>query len=73
MLPEHLPTTAEKCLTTSDATGTKRRLLSAANTLGLSRSTIQFIDRRTTSDFYILIGGALFTFLCFFLILYYLG
>ncbi|BGP33124.1 Protein transport protein bos1 [Rhodotorula toruloides] len=40
--------------------GTQRRLRSAANTLGLSRSTITFIERRTKEDWYVLvIGGAL--------------
>ncbi|KAI0040321.1 V-snare-domain-containing protein [Auriscalpium vulgare] len=53
--------------------GTQRRLLSAANTLGLSRDVIGWIERRSTQDMYIFIIGAIFTFLCFFLIWKYLG
>ncbi|KAM0750180.1 hypothetical protein T439DRAFT_326136 [Meredithblackwellia eburnea MCA 4105] len=53
--------------------GTKRKLLSAANTLGLSRSTIQYIERRTTGDFYILIIGGAFTLLSFYFILKWFG
>ncbi|KAN0091236.1 Snare region anchored in the vesicle membrane C-terminus domain containing protein [Tylopilus felleus] len=53
--------------------GTKRRLLDAANTLGLSRDVIGWIDRRSTQDMYIFLGGAVGTFVCFFLIWRYLG
>ncbi|GAA5878794.1 hypothetical protein JCM1840_007250 [Sporobolomyces johnsonii] len=53
--------------------GTKRRLLNAANTLGLSRETITFIERRTKADYYILLGGGAATLLCFYLILRYFG
>lgn len=53
--------------------GTQRRLLTAANTLGLSRDVISWIERRSTQDMYIFFGGAIFTFVCFFLIWYYLG
>ncbi|POY71528.1 hypothetical protein BMF94_5449 [Rhodotorula taiwanensis] len=53
--------------------GTQRRLLSAANTLGLSRSTITFIERRTKEDYYILLGGGAVTLVCFWFILRYLG
>jgi golgi SNAP receptor complex member 2 len=53
--------------------GTQRRLLSAANTLGLSRETITFIERRTKADYYILLGGGAFTFFCFYLILRFFG
>lgn len=53
--------------------GTQRRLLSAANTLGLSRETITFIERRTKGDYYILLGGGAFTLFCFYLILRYFG
>ena len=55
------------------ATGTKRRLLSAANQLGLSRDTIHAIDRRTTGDNVFLALGCLATLVCFYLILRYLG
>lgn len=53
--------------------GTHRRLLDAANTLGLSRNVIGWIERRSTQDLYIFFGGAMFTFLCFGLIWHYLG
>jgi len=53
--------------------GTQRRLLDAANTLGLSRNVINWIERRSTQDMYIFFGGAVFTFFCFFLIWKYLG
>lgn len=53
--------------------GTQRRLLDAANTLGLSRDVIGWIERRSTQDMYIFLGGAMLTFICFFLIWWYLG
>jgi Golgi SNAP receptor complex protein 2 len=53
--------------------GTKRRLLSAANTLGLSRETIQFIEKRGRGDLIVLAVGATTTLFCFWLILHYLG
>jgi Golgi SNAP receptor complex protein 2 len=53
--------------------GTQRRLIDAANTLGLSRNVIGWIERRSTQDLYIFFGGAVFTFFCFFLIWKYLG
>ncbi|KAF8622731.1 hypothetical protein AX15_006822 [Amanita polypyramis BW_CC] len=53
--------------------GTQRRLLDAANTLGLSRDVIGWIEKRSTQDMYIFIGGAIFTFFCFYLIWSYLG
>ncbi|KAA1477511.1 V-snare-domain-containing protein [Dentipellis sp. KUC8613] len=53
--------------------GTQRRLLDAANTLGLSRDVIGWIERRSTQDMYIFLAGAVFTFVCFYLIWKYLG
>ncbi|KAF8161193.1 synaptobrevin [Crassisporium funariophilum] len=53
--------------------GTQRRLLSAANTLGLSREVIGWIEKRSTQDTYIFVGGAIFTFFCFYMIWKYLG
>ncbi|KAJ6587030.1 golgi SNAP receptor complex member bos1 [Mycena vulgaris] len=53
--------------------GTQRRLLDAANTLGLSRDVIGWIERRSTQDMYIFGAGAIFTFFCFYLIWRYLG
>ncbi|KIY66894.1 V-snare-domain-containing protein [Cylindrobasidium torrendii FP15055 ss-10] len=53
--------------------GTQRRLLDAANTIGLSRNVINWIERRSTQDTYIFLAGAVFTFFCFWLIYHYLG
>ncbi|KIJ24956.1 hypothetical protein M422DRAFT_210443 [Sphaerobolus stellatus SS14] len=53
--------------------GTQRRLLDAANTLGLSRDVIGWVERRSRQDKYIFLGGAAFTFFCFYLILKYFG
>ncbi|PPQ84582.1 hypothetical protein CVT25_015785 [Psilocybe cyanescens] len=53
--------------------GTQRRLLDTANTLGLSRNVIGWIEKRSTQDTYIFLGGAVFTFFCFYLIWRYLG
>ncbi|KAF8210385.1 hypothetical protein K438DRAFT_1809591 [Mycena galopus ATCC 62051] len=53
--------------------GTHRRLLDAANTLGLSRDVIGWIEKRSTQDLYIFLFGAVFTFFCFYLIWRYLG
>ncbi|KAH8078049.1 V-snare-domain-containing protein [Cristinia sonorae] len=53
--------------------GTQRRLLDAANTLGLSRNVIGWIEKRSTQDMYIFYAGAIFTFFCFWLIWHYLG
>ncbi|EDR09061.1 golgi SNAP receptor complex member bos1 [Laccaria bicolor S238N-H82] len=53
--------------------GTQRRLLDAANTLGLSRNVIGWIEKRSTQDMYIFLGGAVFTFFCFYLIWSYFG
>lgn len=53
--------------------GTQRRLLDAANTLGLSRDVIGWIERRSTQDMYIFFAGAIFTFVCFYMIWRYLG
>ncbi|KAF5317219.1 hypothetical protein D9611_003989 [Ephemerocybe angulata] len=53
--------------------GTHKRLLDTANTLGLSRNVIVWIEKRSTQDMYIFIFGGIFTFFCFFAIWYYLG
>ncbi|GAA5821320.1 hypothetical protein JCM11491_001991, partial [Sporobolomyces phaffii] len=53
--------------------GTRKRLLHAANTLGLSRETIQFIERRTKADWWILVVGGAVTLVAFGLILKYFG
>lgn len=53
--------------------GTKTRLLDAANTLGLSRETIGWVERRTKQDAWIFGLGATFTLFCFWAIWHYLG
>ncbi|KAG9018561.1 protein transport protein bos1 [Tulasnella sp. 427] len=53
--------------------GTQKRLLDAANTLGLSRDVIGWIERRSKEDTIIFCVGAVFTFFCFWLIWHYLG
>ncbi|KIM78982.1 hypothetical protein PILCRDRAFT_572726 [Piloderma croceum F 1598] len=53
--------------------GTQRMLLDSANTLGLSRDVIGWIERRSKQDMYIFFAGAIFTFFCFYLIWKYLG
>ncbi|BGP25591.1 synaptobrevin [Rhodotorula toruloides] len=53
--------------------GTQRRLRSAANTLGLSRSTITFIERRTKEDWYVLVMGGTLTLVGMWMILRYFG
>ena len=51
----------------------QRKVLDSANTLGLSRQTIRFVERRTTQDKWIFYGGATTVFVCFWLIWRYLG
>jgi len=53
--------------------GTQRRLLDAANTLGLSRRVIGWVERRSRQDKYIFVGGAVFTFFCFYWIWRWFG
>jgi len=53
--------------------GTQRRLLSVANTLGLSRTTITFIERRSRGDMAIFLCGAFFTLVCFGYIIKWFG
>ncbi|KIO31276.1 hypothetical protein M407DRAFT_241829 [Tulasnella calospora MUT 4182] len=53
--------------------GTQKRLLDAANTIGLSRDVIGWIERRSKEDTVIFCVGAVFTFFCFWLIWHYLG
>lgn len=48
---------------------TQRRILDAANTLGLSRGVIRAIERRSTQDKWIFIIGAVLTFAAFYWIL----
>jgi len=53
--------------------GTRRKLLDAANTLGLSRDVIGWVERRTTQDVVIFFVGAIFTLVCFFYIWRWFG
>ncbi|KAL1919728.1 uncharacterized protein VTP21DRAFT_1659 [Calcarisporiella thermophila] len=51
---------------------TQRKMLDAANTLGLSGSVIRYIERRTTEDKWIFLGGIVITILIMWAIWYYL-
>lgn len=53
--------------------GTQRRLRDAANTLGLSRDVIGYIERRSTQDNIIFAFGAIFTLVCFWYIYKWFG
>lgn len=53
--------------------GTQKRLRDAANTLGLSRDVIGYIERRSTQDNIIFAVGALFTLVCFWYIYKWFG
>lgn len=53
--------------------GTQRRLRDAANTLGLSRNVIGYIERRSTQDNVIFAVGAVFTLVCFWYIYKWFG
>ncbi|PWN29712.1 hypothetical protein BDZ90DRAFT_249564 [Jaminaea rosea] len=53
--------------------GTRRKLLDAANTMGLSRNVINMIERRSTQDNAIFAVGALFTLVCFYYIYKWFG
>ncbi|KAI8391769.1 uncharacterized protein BYT42DRAFT_207926 [Radiomyces spectabilis] len=52
---------------------TQKKLLDAANTLGLSQNVIRFIERRTAQDKWIFIAGLVVTILLIWLISSYLG
>lgn len=52
---------------------TRRRLLDAANSVGLSRELIGVIDRMSTQDTILFFVGAIFTLVMFYLIYRYLG
>lgn len=49
----------------------KRKIFNVTNTLGLSNTLIRMIDRRQTSDKYILFGGMIITCLIMVLVIYY--
>ncbi|KAL7420306.1 Protein transport protein bos1 [Cryptotrichosporon argae] len=53
--------------------GTRKRLLDAAKTLGLSRETIGWVERRTKQDAWIFGAGASFTLFSFWVIWHYVG
>ncbi|KAI9592634.1 hypothetical protein BDF19DRAFT_451143 [Syncephalis fuscata] len=52
--------------------GTQRRILDAANTLGLSRSVIQYIERRSTQDKFIFFAGVIICIFLMWAIIHYL-
>ncbi|KAG7562425.1 hypothetical protein FFLO_02099 [Filobasidium floriforme] len=51
----------------------KRGLRGVGETLGLSRETIGWVERRTAQDWWIFCGGAVFTLIMFGVIYHYLG
>lgn len=51
----------------------QRKLRDVANSMGLSRDTIRFIERRTSGDKVVFYGGCVVTLVLFFLILRYFG
>ena len=53
--------------------GTHRRILDTANTLGLSREVIGWIERRSKQDMYLFFAGALFTLVAFYYIWKWFG
>jgi len=53
--------------------GTQRRLLDSAQTLGLSRDVIGWIERRSKQDTILFCIGAIFTFFCFYWIWRWFG
>jgi len=52
---------------------TRKRLLDAANTVGLSRELIGVIDRMSTQDTILFFGGAVLTLTAFYFIYRWLG
>ncbi|XKL60538.1 hypothetical protein PGB90_007595 [Kerria lacca] len=52
--------------------GARRKLLDIGNTLGLSSTTMKYIERRAREDKYILIGGMLVTLIVIILVIIYL-
>lgn len=53
--------------------GSHKRVIDAANTLGLSRNVINWIERRSKQDAYIFLVGALFTLVAFYYIWKWFG
>ncbi|KAJ2787368.1 protein transport protein bos1 [Coemansia interrupta] len=53
--------------------GAHRRILNADSTLGLSRSVITYINRRTTQDKIFLVAGMFATTICIYFIVHYFG
>ncbi|KAL1928015.1 hypothetical protein VTP01DRAFT_3420 [Rhizomucor pusillus] len=52
---------------------TQKKLLDAANTLGVSKSVIRYIERRTAQDKWIFVAGLVITVLLMWAIAHYLG
>lgn len=53
--------------------GTRRKLLDAANTMGLSRTVINAVERRSTQDNAIFAAGVVVTLVCFYYIYKWFG
>uniref|UniRef100_A0A8D3EGA9 Golgi SNAP receptor complex member 2 n=1 Tax=Scophthalmus maximus TaxID=52904 RepID=A0A8D3EGA9_SCOMX len=53
--------------------GTHKKMLDVANMLGLSNTVMRLIERRATTDKFIMIGGMLLTCVFMFLVIRYLG
>lgn len=52
--------------------GAQRRLMDLGNTLGLSNTTMKYIERRAREDKFILLGGMALTILVIILVIIYL-
>ncbi|KAG0165219.1 protein transport protein bos1 [Apophysomyces sp. BC1034] len=52
---------------------TQKKVLDAANTLGLSQNVIRYIERRTAQDKWIFVAGLIITVLLMWAIVHYLG
>lgn len=52
--------------------GAHKRLIDIGNTLGLSNTTMRFIERRAREDGFILVGGMIFTCIVIVLVIIYL-
>ena len=53
--------------------GAHKRLIDIGNTLGLSNTTMRFIEQRTRQDGFILVGGMIFTCIVMVLVIVYLA
>jgi Golgi SNAP receptor complex protein 2 len=60
------------CTSIDKKQSTQRKMLDAANTLGLSRNVIQLIERRSSEDKWIFYAGVCVTLLALWAIIHYL-